>query len=459
MYACPIYYRGKNTIFCNLKKRKVLDRIILFTIFLQLLFIFPLSPDSKAATPQVYVAEIKGTVNPGMAGFISRAIGIAEENGVPLIIALDTPGGLDTAMRDIVQRIISARVPVIIYVYPPGARAASAGVFIAMAAHVAAMAPNTVMGAAHPVAIGPEGQPSQIPKAVEEKVLNDAVAYIRAAAIRNNRNADWAEKAVRESVSVHDREALDLKIIDVMARDIPSLLEQIDGRKVKMIDESTFTLSTFNATQNQIKMTGIERFLFFIGHPNIAYILLSLGMLGILIELSNPGIIFPGFIGGISLFLALYSLGMLEANIAALLLIALAFILFIVDALVTSHGMLTAGGIASMIVGGLLLFRSATFRIDLWLIILVAFFFAGLMALVLGAVLSTYKKKQPTGMEGMKGMEAVAVTALSPRGTVKVRGELWEAVLEEGSVNAGDMVIIKEVQGLKLKVVKKHTVR
>lgn len=358
-------------------------------------------------------------------------------------------------MRAIVQRIIIARVPVIVYVYPPGARAASAGVFITMSAHVAVMAPNTVIGAAHPVAIGAEGQPTQIPSAIEEKVLNDAVAYIRSAAIRHNRNAEWAEKAVRQSVSVHDQEALDLNIIDLVAKDVPTLLEELDGRKVKLIDESIFTLNTRNAIQNEIKMTGIERFLFVIGHPDVAYLLLALAALGIIIELSNPGAILPGFIGGISLFLALYSLGMLEANMAALLLIALAVILFIVDAFVTSHGMLTAGGIASMIVGGLLLFRSATFHIDVWLIIVVALFFAGLMALILGAVISTYRKKQVTGIGGMIGLEAVVETSLEPRGTVKVHGELWDASTAGESIAPGEVVIVKELKGLKLKVARK----
>ncbi len=390
-----------------------------------------------------------------MASFINRAVGIAEEDGVPLIIELDTPGGLDSAMRDIVQRIIISKVPVIVYVYPPGARAASAGVFIAMASHVAAMAPNTVIGAAHPVSIGAEGQPQQIPSAVEEKVLNDAVAYIRSAALRNNRNADWAEKAVRQSVSVHDEEALKMNIIDVVAKDIPELLERIDGRKVRMLDDTFITLNTRNAVQKEIDMTGIERFLMLIGHPNVAYILLSLAVLGIIIELSNPGAIFPGFIGGISLFLALYSLGMLEANMAALLLVALAVILFIVDAFVPSHGMLTAGGIASMIVGGLLLFRSATFHIDLWLIILVALFFAALMAVVVGGVLSTYRKKQVTGIEGMIGSDAVVATPLNPRGTVKVRGELWEAISEGGNVAAGEVVVVRGLEGLKLRVTRK----
>lgn len=444
----------KDSIINILKKYRFSHWVILLTILTQVFLLFTLAVTGQAEAPQVYVAEVKGTVNPGLAGFINRAVGIAEKDSIPLIIALDTPGGLDSAMRDIVQRIISAKVPVIVYVYPPGARAASAGVFIAMAAHVAAMSPNTVMGAAHPVAIG-SGGPQQIPKEIEEKVLNDAVAYIRAAAMRNNRNADWAEKAVRQSVSVHDQEALEMKIIDLVARDVPELMEKMDSRKVKLIDETTYTLKTRNAVQKPIKATGIERFLILIGHPDVAYILLGLASLGILIELSNPGTILPGFIGGISLFLALFSLGMLEANMAALLLVALGIILFIAEAFVTSHGLLTAGGIASIIVGGLLLFRSATFRIDLWLIIVVALFFAGIMTLVMGGVIATYRKKQVTGRESMIGKEAVAVTPLNPRGTVKFFGELWEAILEEGSSTPGDVVIIKKVTGLKLIVVRK----
>ena len=261
---------------------------------------------ARAAAPAIEVLQAKGIVNPIMADYIERGIRQAEENNaIALIIQLDTPGGLDTSMRDIVQDIVAARVPVVVYVSPSGGRAASAGVFITVAAHVAAMAPNTAIGAAHPVSIGQEGA-QQIPEDMAEKVVNDAAAYIRSIAESHGRNMDWAEKAVRQSVSATEREALDLKIIDMVAPDLNSLVAQLDGRQVHLLGGAVVTLNTRGADINPNPMTGTERFLFAISDPNIAYLLLSIATLGIMAELSNPGLIFPGVIGAISLLMAFF---------------------------------------------------------------------------------------------------------------------------------------------------------
>ena len=264
---------------------------------------------------------------------MKRGIEQAEDSGAEaLIIQLDTPGGLDTAMRDIIQLIVNSRVPVVVYVAPSGARAASAGVFITMAAHVAAMAPNTAIGAAHPVSIGSGGE-TAVSSTMEEKVLNDAAAYIRSLAEAHGRNMDWAEKAVRESVSATEREALELNVIDMIAPDLNTLVTQLDGRQVTMLDGRQITLHTQGAAINHVPMRTIEKFLYTIADPNIAYILLSLATLGIMVEIFNPGLIFPGVVGGISLLLAFYSLGVLPVNYAGILLIVLAIGLFIGEVL------------------------------------------------------------------------------------------------------------------------------
>jgi len=272
-------------------------RIIRLLFLTSLLLAASVSIGARAAAPAtIDVLIAKGVVNPILADYIERGIEEAEEsNALAVIIQLDTPGGLDTSMRDIVQDIVNARVPVVVYVSPSGARAASAGVFITVAAHVAAMAPNTAIGAAHPVSIGQEGA-QEIPADMAEKVVNDAAAYIRSIAEAHGRNIEWAEKAVRESVSATEKEALQLKAIDMVAPDLDSLIAQLDGKKVTMLGGAVVTLHTSGATTNRTPMTAIEDFLYAISDPNIAYLLLSIATLGIMAELSNPGMIFPGVI-------------------------------------------------------------------------------------------------------------------------------------------------------------------
>jgi len=409
----------------------------------------------SAAGPQIDVLRVDGTVNPVLAGYIDRGIESAEKHGATAcIIELDTPGGLDSSMRDIVQDILEADVPVVVYV-PPGSRAASAGAFITLAAHVAAMAPGTEIGAAHPVGIGEE-----IDDVMEEKVVNDAVAYIRSIADMRGRNADWAEAAVRESKSSAALEALELGVIDTMADNFDQLLIQLDGREVTLLSGETVTLNTENADINYIDMGVIERFLFIISDPNIAYILLSLGMLGIFFELSSPGTIFPGVVGAICLFLAFYSLGMLPVNYAGVILIVLAFALFVADIFTASHGLLTLGGVASLSVGSVMLLGGdPMFHINRGLIAGVVVAILAFFAFLVRAIVLSRRAQQQTGREAMVGKVAVARTSLDPSGTVFVRGERWEAILDQGKAEPGEEVVITRIEGLKMRVTKKKEVR
>lgn len=422
----------------------------LFLILLGLLLPLTSGPAS-AASPQVDVLRVEGTINPVLAGYIDRGIGLAEEHGAAAcIIELDTPGGLDSSMRDIVQRILEADVPVVVYV-PSGGRAASAGAFITLAAHVAAMAPATEIGAAHPVAIGEGG----MDETMEEKVVNDAVAYIRSIAEMRGRNADWAEAAVRESRSSPASEALELGVIDTMADNLDSLLAQIDGWEVTLQTGEVVTLNTADATINYIDMGALQRFLFTISDPNIAYILLSIGMLGIMLELFNPGAIFPGVVGAVCLLLSFYALGMLPVNYAGIILMLIAFGLFVAEIFITSHGLLAIGGIVSLTMGSLILMSNPLFQINPGLIAGVVIAVAAFFIFVIAAIVRTHRTRQQTGREAMVEMVAVAKTPLDPTGTVFVHGERWEATVDEGKVEPGEEVVITEVDGLKLRVTKK----
>jgi len=435
-----------------------MGRIIRILLLTGLLIVAFIAIKAQAASQSIVVLEVKGTINPVLADYIERGINYAEENNATVcIIQLDTPGGLDTSMRDIVKDIVNARVPVVVYVSPSGARAASAGVFITMAAHVAAMAPNTAIGAAHPVAIGAEGE-AAMSKAMEEKVVNDAAAYIRSIAEAHGRNMEWAEKAVRESVSATEEEALKLNVIDMVAPDLDALISQLDGREVTMLGGGVVTMHTQGAAINYLKMNTIEEFLYLIADPNIAYILLSLAMLGIMAEIFSPGLIFPGIVGAICLLLAFFSLGMLPVNWAGILLIVLAFGLFIGEVLTTSFGLFTAGGVTALVIGSLILFKggSPLFRIDPWLIATVTILVAGFFAFALQHVIRAHRRQAYTGREELIGKTARVRVALNPRGTVLFKGELWTAISEEGQVEPGEEVIITKVDGLELHVTKKE---
>ncbi|MBI4308174.1 MAG: nodulation protein NfeD [Chloroflexi bacterium] len=414
-----------------------------------------------AAGPPVRVLQLNGTVNPVMAGYITRGIQRAEEEQVmAVVIEIDTPGGLDTSMREIVQGIVNARVPVITWVAPAGARAASAGMFIVMAGHIAAMAPNTAIGAAHPVSLGNSTQGGQ-DKVMESKVEADAAAYARSIAELRGRNKEWAENAVRlpdpSKGSATADEALKLNVIDLTAKSRDELLEKVDGRKVHLFSGDV-TLRTRLAPQEVVEMSPIEGFLFAISNPNVAFILLSLAMIGLFFELANPGAILPGVVGGVLLLLALYSLGSLDVNWTGLLLIAFAFLLFLAEIFVTSHGVLAVGGIVSLALGAMLLFsKSPLFALDLRLLGGMSLALLAYFVFVVVMVRRAHQQRVTVGgVDALIGRTAVARTDLAPQGYVFIEGERWLAQSEGEPVKEGDPIVITKVEGMKMWVAKAH---
>jgi membrane-bound serine protease (ClpP class) len=398
----------------------------------------------------VNVIEINGVINPVAAKFITEAVDQSEEDGAQcLIIQLDTPGGLMDSMRTIVKKLLSARVPVVVYVSPAGARAASAGVFITLAAHIAAMAPSTNIGAAHPVTLGSQQKEN---KAMMEKVVNDAVAQIKGIAKERGRNVKWAEKAVRESVSVTEGEALKLKVIDLVASDLDSLLAKIDGRKVK-IDSKKKVLVTKGTTVNKRQMGWRYRFLDIISNPTIAYIMLMLGIYGIFFELSNPGAILPGVIGAIFLILAFFALQMLPINYAGLALILLGIILFIAEVKIVSYGMLSVGGAVCMLLGSIMLAENLPeyMRISKGVIIPAVMVSAGFFLFAVTMAIRARRKKPTTGVEGLIGEMGISESVIFPEGTVSIHGELWTALCDE-RIEKGERIEVVGVDNLKLKV-------
>jgi membrane-bound serine protease (ClpP class) len=404
--------------------------------------------------PTVAVMNVDGTINPIVVEYLKRGIEQAEQEATEaLILQMDTPGGLDTSMREIVQLIDGATVPVIVYV-PPGARAASAGFFITIASDVAAMAPDTAIGAATPISLSTEGE-AQTSEELQTKIINDAVAYAQAIAESHGRNVEWAEEAVREGASIPASRALELGVIDLIVSDLDDLISRLDGWQVTRLDGTTITIQTQGADTNDIDMTLIESFLFAISDPNIAYILLSLAILGITVEIFNPGLIFPGVTGAVAGLLSFYSLGMLPVNLAGILLIVLAFGLFIAEAFTAAFGLLTAGGITALVVGSLILFKGGPlFQVDPVLIAVVAVIFAGLLAFVVNRIVVAHRRQAATGREEALGKTATVRTALEPEGTVFHEGEIWKAVLDDGQAQPGEEVVITRVDGLKLFVTK-----
>ncbi|MCL0065527.1 nodulation protein NfeD [Dehalococcoidia bacterium] len=404
-----------------------------------------------AASPVIHVLQVDGIIVPVVADFIDQGITEAENRGATaLVIKLNTPGGLLAPTEDIVDRILAARVPVVVYV---DRWAGSAGTFITLASHVAAMAPGSRIGAATPVAMGEE-----MPEEVKRKITEDVAARVRSIAEMRGRDPEQAELTVREGKSFTDSEALEANLIDLRADSLQDLISQLDGMEVTIHGEKII-LNTEGYVLDEIEMTLIQRFLHAISDPNIALILMSIGSLGLILELYSPGTIFPGVIGAISLLLAFYSLAVLEAYWAGIILILLAFVLFATEVFVTSGGLLTAGGLASLIFGSMILFGGRPgmvgLAIDWWVIAVVAGGVAAFFAFIVQAVVRTQRRKQPTGHEGLIGMVAEVKIALNPRGTVFVHGELWEAILDRGNAEPGEEVIVTAAEGLKLRVTKK----
>lgn len=420
---------------------------------LLLLALLPVTVHAQSSGADIYVLHAEGTVNPVLVDYIERGIEQAEEdNAEACIIQLNTPGGLLDSTEEIVVDIMNADVPVIVYVSPNGAWAASAGTFITLSAHIAAMAPGTTIGAAHPVSAGD----TEMTEEEMEKVVNFSAKWMQTIADERGRNADEAQLAVTESKSFTDTEALEYNLIDLQADSLSDLLSQIDGWQVELADGRSITLDTQDAVVEDLNMSAIESFLYALADPNIAYILLSLAILGITVEIFNPGAIFPGVVGVISGLFAFYSLGMLPVNYAGILLMVLAFALFVAEAFTPTFGLLTAGGITSMVIGSLILFKGGSlFQVDIWLIVLVAIIFAAFLAFVINRVVAAHRQQATTGREELPGKTTVVRTTLDPEGTVFHEGEIWKAILDQGRAEPKEEVIIERFDGLKLYVTKK----
>ncbi len=418
--------------------------------FIVVLLTLLLAGAAAAAAPRaVYVMKVVGSVNPGTAEFIAEGIHLAEqEKAEALVIELDTPGGLETSMRQIVQTMTNAKVPVVVYVYPRGARAASAGVFITMAADVAAMAPGTNIGAAHPVSVGM----GKIDKTMEKKLVNDMVASGRSLATERGRNADWMEKAIRQSVSISANEALKLKVVDLMADNLEDLLAKLNGRKIEVAGKEV-VLHTAGAPLKEIPEGLRFRLLKHIADPNIAFILMMIGLAGLYFELAHPGVVFPGVIGAICLLLAFFAFQTLPINYIGVLLILLALVFFILEFKIISYGLLSVAGVVSLFLGAVMLFKGGEPGVEIsWSVLIptvmtVSLFFI----LVAGLVFRTHFQRAMTGSAGMVGEIGVAHTDLKPEGQVFVHGEYWHAESAE-PIAAGEPIEILKVVDLKLLV-------
>ncbi len=396
--------------------------------------------------------QVDGAITPVTAKYITDAVERAEENDAEcLIIQMDTPGGLLQATMTIDKKLLDAQVPVIVYVSPSGGRAASAGVFISYAAHLVAMAPSTNIGAAHPVTMG--GQDTS--QVMLEKQANDAVAHIKGLADKRGRNAVWAEAAVRQSVSITDKEALDIGVINFIASTLSDLLDQLNGWEVQLEDQ-TVILETRDAEIQRYPMGWRYKILDKISDPNIAYILMMLGFYGLIFELRSPGTIFPGVIGAICLILAFFALQVLTINVAGLLLILLAILLWILEVHVPSFGLLTIGGVVSFILGSLMLFKTPEVKVSIGLIVTLAFLTALFLVVGLGLALRTRLTRATTGMQGLVGEEGVAVSSLDPEGQVSVHGEVWKAKSSE-KIKKGERIVVTAVDGLKMQVRKEES--
>ena len=408
---------------------------------------------SLSLASEVLIARVEDAISPASARFMVRAIEQAKKDGAQcLVIEMDTPGGLDQSMRQVIKSIMASKIPVIVFVAPQGSRAASAGAFIALSSHVAAMAPGTSIGAAHPVSIGQSGQ---MYSTMSGKVTNDAAAYIRSIAEKRGRNVAWADSAVRHSVSLSETEALKRKVIDLIAPNTSALLDSLDDRKILM-DQDTLILRTRSARTVQVEMTWRDRLLAVISDPNIAYIFFMLGLLGLYFEFSNPGAVLPGVVGAISLILAFFAFQTLSVSYAGMLLILLSIVLFIVDVKAATHGVLTTGGIVAMFIGSVMLFNSPdpAMRASLQVIIPVVAVTAAFFVIGVWLSLRALGRKPMTGDKGLLGREGDARTIINhDGGSVFVEGTHWNA-WSDAEIAPGAKIKVVAVRGMRLKVEK-----
>ena len=473
------------------KLTTILKSLLILACLSSLLLLPP--ENLSAEVSEVYIIKINDdTINPVTAGYIIDSIDKAYEAGAEcLIIELDTPGGLLTSTRLIVKKIMSAEIPVVVYIYPSGSRAGSAGVFITYASHIAAMAPSTNIGAAHPVQMGGRGRERSVWDARRDrmdsfsekesqgrkeqkhsekeetgeseeidvmsgKILHDTVAFIKALANERNRNVEWAEKSVTESASITEEEALENNVIEIIAKDEKDLLSKLNGREVK-IGDTIRTLNTKDVILRYIDMNFRQRFLNVLANPNIAYILLMLGFYGLLFEVTHPGVGFPGVAGAICIILAFFSMQVLPTNYAGLALILLGIILFIAEAKVPGFGLLTLGGLVCMVLGSLLLFESpyAIMRVSLTLIISLTLATAFVTLILVRAVIISHKRKVVSGKEGLIDTIGRAQTTITPdkEGKAFVHGEIWNAVSKE-NIKRGNKIKVVSVDGMTVEVKK-----
>lgn len=414
----------------------------------KILFAVLLLP-SMAMCQTVLSITVKGGINPSSAEYIQKAIKQAEqEKAGALLIHLNTPGGLVSSTRDIVSSMLRSRVPIIVYVNPEGAHAGSAGVFITLAANIAAMAPGTNIGAAHPVSLQ-----GKLDSTMNQKMQNDAAAFIKTIAEKRNRNVEWAEEAVRKSVSITEREALEKNVIDLVALNDAILFKLIDGKDVETA-AGRQTLHLSNATVHEIPMGFFQSILDKISDPNVAYILLMLGFYGIVFELMNPGAILPGIAGVIFLVFAFYSMNTLPINYAGIGLIVFAIVLFLLEIKIVSHGMLAIGGIISLLLGSFILFRDTSedsiASLSTTLVITTTAVTALFFLFVAGMGLKAQRAKPVTGIDAMVGRRGRVIEALAPKGIVTVNGETWKAESGGEYLEINENIVVREIKNLTL---------
>ncbi len=430
------------------KKYKILSLILLITSAFS---VYQNVIGDNSLKSKIIVITIDGSINPASAEYINSGIKKAkEQNAECLIIKLNTPGGLLKSTRVIVSNILNSDVPIVVYVAPSGSQAASAGVFVTLAAHIAIMSPGTNIGAAHPVTL--QGERDSI---MNEKATNDAAAFIRTISEKRARNIQWAEDAVRKSLSITETEALKLKVIDTIAANVYEIQTIIDGKEID-VNGNIKKLNTKSSEIIDLEMNFQQKILDLLSDPNIAYILMMIGIYGIMFELYNPGAIFPGVIGVISLILAFYSLHTLPINYAGLALIIFAIILFILEIKIISHGILTIGGVISLVLGSLMLIdtESTLEVIEIsWQVILIAVVLTtAFFIFAISYGIKAQLKKPATGIEGLIGETGEALEDLNPEGQVRVHGELWNAISIEGFISRGSKIKVEEILNLKLKV-------
>jgi len=410
-------------------------------------------PATAARPAPVRLLFIDGQIDPVTADYVAEGIRRAEPGCQAVLIQMDTPGGLLSSTQKIIQAILASKIPVIVYVAPNGATAASAGALITMVAHKAAMAPVSNIGSATPVALSPSGEVQKLGRSMERKIVNDLAAKARSIAKERGRNVEWAEKAVREASNLTSKEALKQNVIDYVAESVPDLMRQLDGVRVKVAGNKIVTLKTAGAPIEESPMGPWEAFLHYLSNPMVVLFLMLAATYGLIYELANPGAIFPGVIGAISIVLLLYSYSVLPVNVAGFVFIALAIAMFLIDLFTPTHGVLTVGGAISLFLGLVMLFRAAEgFMVPIWLLGFVTLLTAGFFAFVIGLGVRALKNPYVSAREGVVGHVGEARTDLDPTGKIFIDGSLWTATSTEGHISKGEMVDVTEMQGLKLKV-------